>query len=85
VERTGLGVIAVMRAAAKTKQQSFKGQFSKFIVVANSKFGDGLLDEIGDLCLHPSQYSFLYCGALTNLTTPFYKLQNIRETMRSPR
>jgi hypothetical protein len=52
-ERTGPGVTAVMRAAAKTKQHSFKGQFSKFTVVANPKFGDGFLDEVCDFCLHP--------------------------------
>jgi hypothetical protein len=55
-ERTGLGVTAVMRAAAKTKQQSFKCQFSKFTVVANPKFGDKFLDEVSDLCLHHSQF-----------------------------
>jgi hypothetical protein len=56
LERTGLGVTAVMRAAAKSKQQSFKGQFSKFTVVANPKFGDGFLDEVSDFFLHPSQF-----------------------------
>jgi hypothetical protein len=56
-DRTTLGVTAVMRAAAKTRQQSFKGQFSKFTTVANPKFGDGFLDEVSDLCLHPSQFS----------------------------
>jgi hypothetical protein len=32
-----------MRVAAKAKQQSFKGQFSKFTAVANPKFGDEFL------------------------------------------
>jgi hypothetical protein len=49
VERTG--VTAVMRATAKSKQQSFKGQFSKFTTVANPKFGDGFLDEVRDFFL----------------------------------
>lgn len=44
----------MMGAAAKAKQQSFKGQFSKFTTVANSKFGDELLDEVSYLFLHPS-------------------------------
>jgi hypothetical protein len=30
-ETSGSGVTALMRAAAKTKQQSFKGQFSKLL------------------------------------------------------
>jgi hypothetical protein len=37
------GVTAVIRAAAEAKQQSFKGQFSKFTAVANPKFGDEFL------------------------------------------
>jgi hypothetical protein len=56
-EMTSLRVTAMMRAAAKTKQQSFKGQYSKFTAIANPKFGDGFLDEISDLCLHLSQFS----------------------------
>jgi hypothetical protein len=46
-----------MRAAAKSKQHSFKGQFSKFTAVANPKFGDGFLDEVSDFCLNPSLFS----------------------------
>jgi hypothetical protein len=40
-----------MRAAAKAKQQSFKGQFSKFTVVVNPKFGDEFLQEVSDFSL----------------------------------
>jgi hypothetical protein len=47
----------VMKATTKTKQQSFKGKFSKFTAVANPKFGDGFLDEVSDLCRHASQFS----------------------------
>jgi hypothetical protein len=50
-ERTVSGVTAVMRAAAKAKQQSFKGQFSKFTAVANPKFGDEFLQEVSDFSL----------------------------------
>jgi hypothetical protein len=53
-DMTTSGVLAMMRAAAKTRQQSFKCQFSKFTTVVNPKFGDGFLDEVSDLCLHPS-------------------------------
>jgi hypothetical protein len=50
-DRTVSGVTAVMRAAAKAKQQSFKGQFSKFTAVANPKFGDEFLQEVSDFSL----------------------------------
>jgi hypothetical protein len=35
-----------MRVAAKTKHQSFKGQFSKFTAIANPKFGDAFMDGL---------------------------------------
>jgi hypothetical protein len=60
-DRTGSGVTEVMRAAAKSKHQSFKGQFSKFTAVANPKFGDAFVDEVSLLCLHPSQFLLKYC------------------------
>jgi hypothetical protein len=44
----------VMKAAAKAKQQSFKGQFSKFTIIVNPKFGDEFLDEVSVICLHPT-------------------------------
>jgi hypothetical protein len=50
-DRTVSGVTAVMRAAAKAKQQSFKGQFSKFTAVANPKFGDEFFQEVSDFSL----------------------------------
>jgi hypothetical protein len=46
----------VMRAAAKTKHQSFKGQFSKFTAVANPKFGDAFMDGVSLLCLLASLF-----------------------------
>jgi hypothetical protein len=58
-DRTGSGVTEVMRAAAKTKHQSFKGQFSKFTAVANPKFGDAFMDEVSFLCA--SQFPLKYC------------------------
>jgi hypothetical protein len=39
-------VTAVIRAAAKTKLHSFKGQFSKYTAIANPKFGDEFLEEV---------------------------------------
>jgi hypothetical protein len=60
-DRTGSGVTEVMRDAAKSKHQSFKGQFSKFIGVANPKFGDSFIDEVSILCLRASQFPLKYC------------------------
>jgi hypothetical protein len=59
-DRTGLGVTAVMRAAAKSKHQSFKGQFSKFTTIANPKFGDGFMDEVSLLCFRLFQFPLKY-------------------------
>jgi hypothetical protein len=36
-----------MRAAARLKHQSFKGQFFKYLSIANPKFGDKFLEEVG--------------------------------------
>jgi hypothetical protein len=43
-DKSDEGVTAAMRSAAKSKQQSFKGQFSKYLATANPKFGDKFLD-----------------------------------------
>jgi hypothetical protein len=59
-DRTGLGVTEVMKAAAKTKHQSFKGQFSKFIAVANPKFDDAFMDEVSFPILCASQFPLKY-------------------------
>jgi hypothetical protein len=50
-----------MRAAAKTKHQSFKGQFSKFTAVANPKFGDAFMDGVSLLYLFASQFPLNDC------------------------
>ena len=39
-DQSDIGVTAVMRAAPKSKQKSFKGQFFKYLAIANPKFGD---------------------------------------------
>jgi hypothetical protein len=39
-------VTALMRAAARSKQHSFRGQFAKHLAVANPKFGDKFLQEV---------------------------------------
>jgi hypothetical protein len=55
-DRTSSGVTEVMRAAAKSKHQSFKGQFSKFTAIANPKFGDAFMDGVSLLCHFTSQF-----------------------------
>jgi hypothetical protein len=46
-DRTDTGVTAAMRAAAKTRHHTFKGQFFKYLSIANPKFGDKFLEEVG--------------------------------------
>jgi hypothetical protein len=46
-DRSDAGITAAMRAAAKNKHHSFKGQFFKYLSIANPKFGDKFLEEIG--------------------------------------
>ena len=45
-DRSDTDVTALMRAAARSKQQSFRGQFAKHLAVANPKFGDKFLQEV---------------------------------------
>jgi hypothetical protein len=84
-ERTIPGVTAVMRAAVKTKQNSFKGQFSKFTAIANPKFGNEFLDEVSVFCLHSFPFSKPNSGSLIILFFPFHRLQSTGTTMRSLR
>jgi hypothetical protein len=55
-ERSNTEVSAVMKVAAKTKLQSFKGQFSKYTTVANTKFRDEFRKEVSASFLIPWQY-----------------------------
>ena len=45
-DRSDTDVTSQMRAAARNKQQSFRGQFAKHLAVANPKFGDKFLQEV---------------------------------------
>jgi hypothetical protein len=45
-DRSDTDVTALMRAAARSKQNSFRGQFAKHLAVANPKFGDKFLQEV---------------------------------------
>jgi hypothetical protein len=41
--------------AAKTRHHSFKGQFFKYLSIANPKFGDKFLEEVGFSFMTPFQ------------------------------
>jgi hypothetical protein len=84
-ERSTSEVTAMMRAVAKSKYQSFKGQFSKYAAIANPKFGDELLEEVRISYHHFYQFLVLYNWTMINLFSPFYRSQNIGTTMRSLR
>jgi hypothetical protein len=59
-KKSNTGINVVMRAAARNKQQSFKGQFSKYTIVTNSKFGDELLEEVSASFLNPWKFFFIH-------------------------
>ena len=46
-DRTDAVVTTAMRATTRLKHQSFKGQFFKYLLIANPKFGDRFLEEVG--------------------------------------
>jgi hypothetical protein len=80
-ERSTSEVTALMRAAAKTKHQSFKGQFSKYTAVANPKFGDEFLQEVRIPYHHFCQFLLMHIWTMINLLSPFDRSQSIGATM----
>jgi hypothetical protein len=84
-ERSTSEVTALMRAVAKTKHQSFKGQFSKYTVVANPKFGDEFLQEVRIPYHNFCQFLLMHIWTMINLLSPFDRSQSIGATMRSLR
>ena len=54
-DRSDIDVTTTMKAAAKTKHYSFKGQFFKYLLIANLKFGDKFLEEVGFSFMTPLQ------------------------------
>jgi hypothetical protein len=47
-DRSDSGMTAAMRVGAKSKIQSYKGQFSKYLTIANPKLGDEFLEEVSE-------------------------------------
>jgi hypothetical protein len=65
-----------MKAAAKTKLHSFKGQFSKYTTVTNPKFGNEFLEEVCASFLIPWQFILiLYCNKI-DILCPSYRSQS---------
>jgi hypothetical protein len=84
-ERSSSGVIAAMRVVAKSKHQSFKGQFSKCTAFANPKLGDEFLQEVSVSYFHSCQFFFKYNWTMINHLSLSYKSPNIGTTMESLR
>jgi hypothetical protein len=45
-DRSDTAVTTVMKATARSMQQSFRGQFAKHLAIANPKFGNKFLQEV---------------------------------------
>jgi hypothetical protein len=58
-DRSDTSVTAAMRAAAKTKHHSFKGQFFKYLSIVNPKFSNKFLEEVGFSFMTPLQDIFI--------------------------
>ena len=50
-ERSDSGVTVAMRAGAKSKIRSYKGQFSKYLAIANPILGEEFLKEVCETSL----------------------------------
>jgi hypothetical protein len=84
-EKSDTEVTAVMRAAAKTKRHSFRGQFSKYTAVANPKFGEEFLVEVSTSLPIPWQFILsLYCYKI-DIPSPSFRSRSTGATTRSLR
>ena len=59
-DRSDKGITTAMRSAAKSKMKSFKGQFSKYLAIANPNFGDKFLEEVSAFLHYLLQFFPLY-------------------------
>jgi hypothetical protein len=66
-DRSDATVTVVMRAAARSKQQSFKGQFAKYLAIANLKFGDKFLEEVSFSIHTPLQCILIQYWLMNNI------------------
>ena len=78
-------VTAIMRHAAKTRQHSFKGQFAKYLAIANPKFGDKFLQKVSSSFQNPLQCIFILYRLVNNIPYSSYRSRSIGSITRSLR
>ena len=84
-DMSNITVIAVMRAATKNKQQSFKGQFTKYFVIANPKFRDKFLQEVSSSYHIPLQCILIQYWLKNNIPCASFRSRSTGATTRSLR
>jgi hypothetical protein len=72
-DRNDAVVTAVMRHAAKTRHHSFKGQFTKYLAIANPKFGNEFLQEVSSSFQNPLQCIFIPYWLMNNIPCSSYR------------
>jgi hypothetical protein len=78
-------VTLAMRNAAKTKQQSFKGQFFKYLAIANPKFGEKFLQEVCSSSHNPLQCIFIQYWHVINNSCASFRSRGIGATTKGLR
>jgi hypothetical protein len=71
--------------AAKNKHHSFKGQFFKYLSIANPKFGDKFLEEVGFSFMTPLQDILIQYRTYIDMPWPCCRSQSTGATTRSLR
>jgi hypothetical protein len=84
-DRNDAAITAVMKHAAKSRQQSFKGQFAKYLAIANPKFGDKFLQEVSSSLQNPLQCIFIPYWLMNNIPYASYRSRSTGATTRSLR
>jgi hypothetical protein len=84
-DKNDAGVTAAMKAAAKNKHHSFKGQFFKYLSIANPKFGDKFLEEVGFSFMTPLQDILIQYQPYIDMPWPCCRSRSTRATTRSLR
>jgi hypothetical protein len=84
-DKSDASVTAAMRAAAKNKHQSFKGQFFKYLSIANPKFGDKFLEEVGLSFMTPLIDILIQYQPYINIPWPCCRSRSTGATTRSLR
>ena len=84
-DRSNVGVTVAMRTTTRLKHQSFKGQFFKCLSIANPKFGDKFLEEVGFPLMTLLQDLSIQKLPYIDIPWPYCKSQSTGATRRSPR